>query len=229
MLKKIIISKFRYPDENLDNLIQRGYPFVLGIFFGIIDIVCFLYGDLITKIISFLSLLLTFYGYKTYKEVNKDFFSKVRVQVVNSLAWSFGIMMTGILIFHLIQKYIPIEGINVLFFILIEVLITILLKLIGTYVHFHISENTHTKMLKTIQIISYIFLVILFPTLTILWVYTRLNNSYLVYSVVLIIISSSVSALFFSGFIDKSLIYLNRDMLKDYIKNKTADNKVNKS
>ena len=221
MLQKIFISKFRYPDENLDNLIQRGYPFVLGIFFGIVDILCFLYGDLITKIISLLSLLLTFYGYKTYKDINNDFFSKVRFIAVDSLAWSFGIMMTGILVFHLIQKFIPIEGINVLFFILIEVLITISFKLIGTYVHFHISENTHAKMLKSIQIISYIFLAILFPTLTVLWVYTRLNNSYLVYSVVLIIISSSVSALFFSGFIDKSLVYLNRDMLRDYINNKT--------
>lgn len=229
MLKKIIISKFRYPDENLDNLVQRGFPFVIEIFLGIVDIFCFLYGDLITKTLSVLLMLLKFYAYKTYKDINKDFFSKVRFMVVDSLAWSFGFMMTGILVFHIIQNYTPIEGINVLFFILIEVLITILLKLIGTYVHFHISENTHTKMLKTIQIISYIFLVILFPTLTILWVYTRLNNSYLVYSVVLIIISSSVSALFFSGFIDKSLIYLNRDMLRDYIKNYTADDKVNQS
>lgn len=226
MLKKIIISKFHYPDENLDNLIQRGYPFALEIFFGVVDILCFLYGDLITKIISFLSLLSKFYEYKTYKEVNKDFFSKVRFQVVNSLAWSFGFMMSGILVFHIIQKNIPIKGINILFFILIEVLITISLKFIGTYVHFHISENTHAKMLKSIQIISYIFLVILYPTLTILYVYARLNNSNLVYSVV-IIIFSSVSALFFSGFIDKSLIYLNREMLRDYINNKTTDNKTN--
>lgn len=226
MFKKIIISKFRYPDENLDNLIQRGYPFVLGIFFGIVDIFCFLYGDLITKIISFLSLLLNFYGYKTYKDVNKDFFSKVKILVVNSLAWSFGFMMTGILVFHIIQKNIPIKGINVLFFVSIEVLITISLKVIGTYVHFRISENTHTKMLKSIQIVSYIFLVILYPTLTILWVYARLKNSNLAYSVV-IIISSSVSALFLSGFIDKSLVYLNRDMLRDYIYNKTTDNKTN--
>ncbi len=226
MLKKIIISKFRYPDENLDNLIQRGYPFVIAAFFGMVDIFCFLYGDLITKIISFLSLLSKFYEYKTYKEVNNDFFSKVRFQVVNSLAWSFGFMMFGILVFHIIQKNIPIKGINILFFILIEVLITISLKLIGTYVHFHISENTHAKMLKSIQIISYIFIVILYPILTILYVYARLKYSNLVYSVV-IIICSSVSALFFSGFIDKSLIYLNRDMLRDYINNKTTDNKTN--
>lgn len=145
MLKKIIVSKFRYPDENLDNLIQRGYPFVQGIFFGIVDILCFLYGDLITKIISFLSLLLKFYGYKTYKEVNKDFFNKVRFQVVNSLAWSFGSLMIGIIVFHVIQKHIPINGIDVWFFILIEVLITILLKSIGTYVHFHISQKTRAK------------------------------------------------------------------------------------
>lgn len=226
MLKKIIISKFRYPDETLDNLIQRGYPFVLDIFFGIVDMFCFLYGDLITKILSVLLILLKFYEYKTYKEVNEDFFSKVRFQVVNSLAWSFGFMMSGILVFHIIQKNIPIKGINILFFILIEVLITISLKLIGTYVHFHISENTHAKMLKSIQIISYIFIVILYPTLTILYVYARLNNSNLVYSVVIIIFSSA-SALFFSGFIDKSLIYLNRDMLRDYINNKTTDNKTN--
>lgn len=226
MLKKIIISKFRYPDENLDNLIQRGYPFALEIFFGIVDILCFLYGDLITKIISFLSLLLEFYAYKTYKDINKDFFSKVRFIAVDSLAWSFGFMMSGILVFHIIQKNIPIKGINILFFILIEVLITISLKLIGTYVHFHISENTHAKMLKSIQIISYIFLVILYPTLTILYVYARLNNSNLVYSVVIIIFSSA-SALFFSGFLDKSLIYLNRDMLRDYINNQTTDNKTN--
>ncbi len=153
MLKKIIISKFRYPNENFDNAIQRGYPFALEIFFGVVDILCFLYGDLITKIISFLSLLSKFYEYKTYKEVNNDFFSKVRFQVVNSLAWSFGFMMSGILVFHIIQKNIPIKGINILFFILIEVLITISLKLIGTYVHFHISENTHAKILKSIQII----------------------------------------------------------------------------
>ena len=226
MLKKIIISKFRYPDENVDNLIQRGYPFVIEIFFGIVDILCFLYGDLITKIISFILMLLKFYEYKTYKDVNEDFFSKVRFQVVNSLAWSFGFMMTGILAFHIIQNYTPIKGINVLFFIAIEIIITILLKLIGTYVHFHISENTHTKMLKMIQIISYIFLVILFPTLSVLWVYAHFNNSNLVYSVV-IIICSLVSALFFSGFLDKSLVYLNRDMLRDYINNKTTDNKTN--
>lgn len=226
MFKKIIISKFRYPDENMDNLIQRGYPFVVMIFFGIVEMLCFLSGDLITKIINFLSLLLNFYGYKTYKDVNKDFFSKVKILVVNSLAWSLGLMMTGILVFHIIQKNIPIKGINVLFFISIEVLITISLKLIGTYVHFHISENTHAKMLKSIQIVSYIFLVILYPTLTILYIYARLNNSNLAYSVV-IIISSSVSALFFSGFLDKSLIYLNRDMLRDYINNKTTDNKTN--
>ena len=226
MLRKIIISKFRYPDENVDNLIQRGYPFVIEIFFGIVDILCFLYGDLITKIISFILMLLKFYEYKTYKDVNEDFFSKVRFQVVNSLAWSFGFMMTGILAFHIIQNYTPIRGINVLFFIAIEIIITILLKLIGTYVHFHISENTHTKMLKMIQIISYIFLVILFPTLSVLWVYAHFNNSNLVYSVV-IIICSLVSALFFSGFLDKSLVYLNRDMLRDYINNKTTDNKTN--
>lgn len=228
MLQKIIISKFRYPDENVDNLVQKGYPFVFGVFFGIVDILCFLYGDLITKILSFVLMLLKFYGYKTYKDVNEDFFSKVRFIAVDTLAWSFGFMMTGILVFHIIQNYTPIKGINVLFFIAIEILITILLKLIGTYVHFHISENTHTKMLKTIQIISYIFLVILFPTLSVLWVYVRFNNSNLVYSVV-IIICLLVSALFFSGFIDKSLVYLNRDMLRDYIKNKTADNKVNQS
>lgn len=228
MLQKIIISKFRYPDENLDNAIQKGFPFVIEIFLGIVDIFCFLYGDLITKILSVLLMLLKFYAYKTYKDINKDFFSKVRFMVVDSLAWSFGFMMTGILVFHIIQDCTPIKGINVLFFIAIEIVITILLKLIGTYVHFHISENTHTKMLKTIQIISYIFLVILFPTLTILWVYARFNNSNLVYSVV-IIICSLVSALFFSGFLDKSLIYLNRDMLRDYIKNNTADNKVNQS
>ncbi len=228
MLQKIIISKFRYPDENLDNLIQKGFPFVIEIFFGMVYIFCFLYGDLITRILSVLLLLLEFYGYKTYKDINEDFFSKVRFQVVNSLAWSFGFMMAGILVFHIIQNYTTIKGINVLFFVAIEIVITILLKLIGTYVHFHISENTHTKMLKTIQIISYIFLVILFPTLTVLWVYAHFNNSNLVYSVV-IIITSLVSALFFSGFIDKSLVYLNRDMLRDYIKNKTADDKVNQS
>lgn len=228
MLQKIIISKFRYPDENLDNAIQKGFPFVIEIFLGIVDIFCFLYGDLITKTLSVLLMLLKFYAYKTYKDINKDFFSKVRFMVVDSLAWSFGFMMTGILVFHIIQNYTPIKGINVLFFIAIEIVITILLKLIGTYVHFHISENTHTKMLKTIQIISYIFLIILFPTLSVLWVYARFNNSNLVYSVV-IIICSLVSALFFSGFIDKSLIYLNRDMLRDYIKNNTADNKVNQS
>lgn len=228
MLQKIIISKFRYPDENLDNAIQKGFPFVIEIFLGIVDIFCFLYGDLITKTLSVLLMLLKFYAYKTYKDINKDFFSKVRFMVVDSLAWSFGFMMTGILVFHIIQNYTPIKGINVLFFIAIEIVITILLKLIGTYVHFHISENTHTKMLKTIQIISYIFLVILFPTLSVLWVYVRFNNSNLVYSVV-IIICSLVSALFFSGFIDKSLVYLNRDMLRDYIKNNTADNKVNQS
>lgn len=228
MLQKIIISKFRYPDENLDNAIQKGFPFVIEIFLGIVDIFCFLYGDLITKTLSVLLMLLKFYAYKTYKDINKDFFSKVRFMVVDSLAWSFGFMMTGILVFHIIQNYTPIKGIDVLFFISIEIIITILLKLIGTYVHFHISQNTHTKMLKTIQIISYIFLVILFPTLSVLWLYVRFNNSNLVYSVV-IIICSSVSALFFSGFIDKSLIYLNRDMLRDYIKNNTADNKVNQS
>lgn len=228
MLEKIIISKFRYPDENLDNAIQKGFPFVIEIFLGIVDIFCFLYGDLITKTLSVLLMLLKFYAYKTYKDINKDFFSKVRFMVVDSLAWSFGFMMTGILVFHIIQNYTPIKGINVLFFIAIEIVITILLKLIGAYVHFHISENTHTKMLKTIQIISYIFLVILFPTLTVLWVYARFNNSNLVYSVV-IIICSLVSALFFSGFIDKSLVYLNREMLRDYIKNNTADNKVNQS
>lgn len=225
MFKKIIISKFRYPDKNMDNLIQRGYPFVVMIFFGIVEMLCFLSGDLITKIINFLSLLLNFYGYKTYKDVNKDFFSKVKILVVNSLAWSLGLMMTGILVFHIIQKNIPIKGINVLFFISIEVLITILLKVIGTYVHFHISENARAKMLKKIQIISYMFLVILYPTLTILYIYARLNNSNLAYSVV-IIISSSVSALFFSGFLDKSLIYLNRDMLRDYINNKTTYDKT---
>lgn len=228
MLQKIIISKFRYPDENLDNAIQKGFPFVIEIFLGIVDIFCFLYGDLITKTLSVLLMLLKFYAYKTYKDINKDFFSKVRFMVVDSLAWSFGFMMTGILVFHIIQNYTPIKGINVLFFIAIEIVITILLKLIGTYVHFHISENTHTKMLKTIQIISYIFLVILFPTLSVLWVYACFNNSNLVYSVV-IIICSLVSALFFSGFIDKSLIYLNRVMLRDYINNKTADDKVNQS
>ena len=226
MLKKITISKFHYPDENLDNLIQRGYPFVVMILFGIVEMLCFLSGDLITKIISFLSLLLNFYGYKTYKDVNNDFFSKVRFQVVISLGWSFGLMMFGILVFHIIQKNIPIKGINILFFISIEVFITISLKLIGTYVHFHISENTHAKMLKSIQIVSYIFLVILYPTLTILYVYARFNNSNLAYSVV-IIIFTSVSALFFSGFIDKSLIYLNRDMLRDHINNITTDNKTN--
>lgn len=228
MLQKIIISKFRYPDENLDNAIQKGFPFVIEIFLGIVDIFCFLYGDLITKTLSVLLMLLKFYAYKTYKDINKDFFSKVRFMVVDSLAWSFGFMMTGILVFHIIQNHTPIKGINVLFFIAIEIIITILLKLIGTYVHFHISENTHAKMLKTIQIISYVFLVILFPTLTVLWIYAHFNNSNLVYSVV-IIICSLVSAIFFSGFIDKSLVYLNRDMLRDYIKNKTADDKVNQS
>ena len=228
MLQKIIISKFRYPDENVDNLVQKGFPFVIAIFLGIVDIFCFLRGDLITKILSVLLMLLKFFSYKTYKDINKDFFSKVRFIAVDTLAWSFGFMMTGILIFHIIQKNFPIKGFNVLFFIAIEIVITILLKLIGTYAHFHISENTHAKMLKSIQIISYIFLVILYPTLTILWVYARLKNSNLVYSVV-IIICSSVSALFFSGFIDKSLIYLNRDMLRDYIKNKSDDDKVNQS
>lgn len=228
MLQKIIISKFRYPDENLDNSIQKGFPFVIEIFLGIVDIFCFLYGDLITKTLSVLLMLLKFYAYKTYKDINNDFFSKVRFIAVDSLAWSFGFMMAGILVFHIIQNYTTIRGFDVLFFIAIEIVITILLKLIGTYVHFHISKNTHTKMLKTLQIISYIFLVILFPTLTVLWVYAHFNNSNLVYSVV-IIICSSVSALFFSGFVDKSLVYLNRDMLRDYIKNKTADEKVNQS
>lgn len=226
MLQKIIISKFRYPDENLDNAIQKGFPFVIEIFLGIVDIFCFLYGDLITKTLSVLLMLLKFYAYKTYKDINKDFFSKVRFIAVDTLAWSFGFMMTGILVFHIIQNHTPIKGIDVLFFISIEIIITILLKLIGTYVHFHISENTHAKMLKTIQIISYVFLVILFPTLTVLWIYAHFDNSNLVYSVV-IIICSLVSAIFFSGFLDKSLVYLNLDMLRDYIKNKTADDKVN--
>lgn len=109
MLQKIIISKFRYPDENLDNAIQKGFPFVIEIFLGIVDIFCFLYGDLITKILSVLLMLLKFYAYKTYKDVNEDFFSKVRFMVVDSLTWSFGFMMTGILVFHIIQIIPPLR------------------------------------------------------------------------------------------------------------------------
>lgn len=226
MFKKIIFLKFKYPDYVLENFVKRGYPWITDIIFGIFDVFCFLLGDLIIKFICVISISLKIYERITYKAINEDFFSKIKYQAIVALVWSLDCMLGGYLLFCGIQSISPMNGVYFLFFSVISVFFTILIKIISAYVQIRISEKTRVNIYKTMKIFCYVLLIILYPTFIYAYINMRFNNSSFAYSLA-VILSALLSSFFFSMHVDKALVFLNRDMLRDYINHKTTDNKTN--
>lgn len=226
MLKKIIFLKFKYPDYVLENFVKRGYPWITDIIFGIFDVFCFLLGDLIIKFICVISISLKIYERITYKAINEDFFSKIKYQAIVALVWSLDCMLGGYLLFCGIQNIGPMNGVYFLFFSVISVFFTILIKIISAYVQVIISEKTRVNIYKTTKIFCYVLLIILYPTLIFSYISMRFNNSSFAYSLA-VILSALISSAFFGMHVDKALVFCNRDMLRDYINHKTTDNKTN--
>lgn len=226
MFKKIIFLKFKYPDYVLENFVKRGYPWITDIIFGIFDVFCFLLGDLIIKFICVISISLKIYERITYKAINEDFFSKIKYQAIVALVWSLDCMLGGYLLFCGIQSISPMNGVYFLFFSVISVFFTILIKIISAYVQIRISEKTRVNIYKTMKIFCYVLLIILYPTFIYAYINMRFNNSSFAYSLA-VILSALLSSFFFSMHVDKALVFLNRNMLRDYINHKTTDNKTN--
>lgn len=226
MFKKIIFLKFKYPDYVLENFVKRGYPWITDIIFGIFDVFCFLLGDLIIKFICVISISLKIYERITYKAINEDFFSKIKYQAIVALVWSLDCMLGGYLLFCGIQSISPMNGVYFLFFSVISVFFTILIKIISAYVQIRISEKTRVNIYKTMKIFCYVLLIILYPTFIYAYINMRFNNSSFAYSLA-VILSALLSSFFFSMHVDKALVFFNRDMLRDYINHKTTDNKTN--
>ena len=220
MLKKIILLKFKYPDYVLENFVKRGYPWFTDIFLGIFDVISFLLGDLIIKFICLISISLKIYERITYSAINDDFFSKIKYQAIVTLVWSLDFMLSGYFLFCGIQSISPMNGVNFLFLVVISIIFTILIKIISAYVQIRISENTRVNIYKAIKIFCYVILIILFPTLIFIYISMRYNNSSFGYSLA-VILSALISSIFFSMHVDKVLVFLNKDMLRDYINNKT--------
>lgn len=226
MFKKIIFLKFKYPDYVLENFVKRGYPWIVDILFGFFDVICFLFGDLIIKFICVVSISLKICERITYNAINDDFFSKIKYQAIVTLVGSLDIMLTGYCLFCGIQSISPMNGVKFLFFVVVSIIFTILIKIISAYVQVRISEKTKVNIYKTIKIFCYVILVILYPTLIFIYISMRFYHSSFAYSFA-VILSALISSFVFSIHVDKALVYLNRDMLRDYINNKTTDNKTN--
>lgn len=226
MFKKIIFLKFKYPDYLLENFVKRGYPWILDIIFYIFDVFCFLLGDLIIKFICVVSISLKIYERITYNAINDDFFSKIKYQSIVALVWSLDFLLSGYLLFCGIQSISPMNGVNFLFFVVVSIIFTLLIKIISAHVQVRISEKTKVNIYKAIKIFCYVILVILYPTLIFSYISMRLNHSSFAHSLA-VILSVLLSSFFFSMHVDKALVFLNRDMLRDYINNKTTDNKTN--
>lgn len=195
MFKKIIFLKFKYPDYVLENFVKRGYPWITDIIFGIFDIFCFLLGDLIIKFICVISISLKIYERITYKEINEDFFSKIKYQAIVALVWSLDCMLGGYLLFCGIQSISPMNGVYFLFFSVISVFFTILIKIISAYVQIRISEKTRVNIYKTMKIFCYVLLIILYPTFIYAYINMRFNNSSFAYSLA-VILSALLSSFF---------------------------------
>lgn len=226
MFKKIIFLKFKYPDYVLENFVKRGYPWIVDIFFGIFDIISFLLGDLTIKFICVVSISLKIYERIAYNAINEDFFTKIKYQAIVTLVWSLDLMLLGYLLFCGIQSISPMNGVNFLFFVVIFIVFTLLIKIISAYVQIRISEKTRVNIYKTMKIFCYVLLIILYPTFIYAYINMRYNNSSFAHSLA-VILSALISSFVFSIHVDKALVYLNRDMLRDYINNKTTDNKTN--
>lgn len=218
--------KFKYPDYLLDNFVKRGYPWILDIIFYIFDVFCFLLGDLIIKFICVVSISLKIYERITYNAINEDFFSKIKYQSIVALVWSLDFLLSGYLLFCGIQSISPMNGVNFLFFVVVSIIFTILIKIISAYVQVRISEKTKVNIYKAIKIFCYVILVILYPTLIFAYISMRFNNSSFAHYLA-VILSALISSIFFSMHVDKALVFLKRDMLRDCIDNKTTDNKTN--
>lgn len=226
MFKKIIFLKFKYPDYVLENFVKRGYPWFMDIFFGIFDVICFLLGDFIIKFICVVSILLKINERITYNAINDDFFSKIKYQAIVTLVWSLDFMLSGYLLFCGKQSISPMNGVNFLFFVVISIVFTILIKIVSAYVQIRISEKTRVNIYKTTKIFCYVLLIILYPTFIYAYINMRYNNSSFAHSLA-VISSALLSSFFFSMHVDKALVFFNRDMLRDYINHKTTDNKTN--
>lgn len=135
-------------------------------------------------------------------------------------------MLGGYLLFCGIQSISPMNGVYFLFFSVISVFFTILIKIISAYVQIRISEKTRVNIYKTMKIFCYVLLIILYPTFIYAYINMRFNNSSFAYSLA-VILSALLSSFFFSMHVDKALVFLNRNMLRDCINNKTKDNKTN--
>ena len=219
MLKRIMLSNFRYPDNGLEKFLKIGYPWITDILFGISDVVSFFLGDLTLKLICMISIGLKIYQRITYKKMTDDYFSRIKYQAIFGIVVAIGFIMIGCILFFGPQHILPLDGIFILTLIVISIIFVLFMKLIAGCVRIY-SSSLYSKAIKLFTFILYVILIILYPTAIILYISVRFNNSTTAY-LLTSILCPFISLLALNLFIDRTLVYLNRDTLRDYINNKT--------